>query len=156
MKRLFQEFDIRQYRLGFSGWGAGLFLLIMLPNLWWFWTAPPDDLLRNESAAAAADHIGAVLQVIMVSALCFLVHQPKRAIGKRALIAVGLAVAAYFSSWTAYNMGCINAAVILLLCLAPCIAFLILAAAQRNLIALCSAAGFTVCHLISTAATFIC
>ena len=146
----------KNYRPGFDPWGLGLFLLIMLPNFVWFVLPAPDDVLRTESVTPLSDAIGQALQIIMAAALCAVINvaggEPMK---RKYWTGSAVCVMLYFSGWAAYYAGIIHSAVILDLCLAPCGAFLLLAAARKNAPALLAAVGFTVCHLISTVINFI-
>lgn len=146
----------KNYRLGFDGWGLGLFLLIMLPNFVWFALPAPNDVLRNESATPLLDSIAQVFQIVMAAALCAVVNTARGKPIKRGYLAGTAACAAvYFAGWIAYYAGTANAVVILALCLAPCVAFLVFALARKNGIALISGGIFTLCHLIFAIENFI-
>ena len=148
--------NLKKYRLGFDPWGLGLFLLIMIPNFVWFVFSASDDVLRVESVTPLIDAIAQVSQIIMAAALCSVLNITRDKSMRRGYRA-GTAVCAalYFSGWAVYYAGITNAAVILDLCLAPCGAFLLWALARRNALALLTAVGFTICHLISTVINFI-
>ena len=146
----------KNYRLGFDLWGLGLFLLIMLPNLAWFVLPAPNDILRAESVTPLIDAIAQVFQIIMAAALCAVVNVTRDKSAKRVYqVGITACVMLYFSGWAAYYAGIVNAAVILDLCLAPCVAFLLWAFARRNIPALISGAAFTVCHFIFVIINFI-
>lgn len=147
--------DLKNYRPGFDPWGLGLFLLIMLPNFIWFVLPAPNDILRAESVTPLIDTIAQVFQIIMAAALCAAVNvtRDKPTSGYRAGTAACILL--YFTGWALYYAGAASAAVILDLCLAPCGAFLLLALARKNALALISGAAFTGCHLISTVINFI-
>ena len=56
---------------------------------------------------------------------------------------------------TALTICITNAAVILILCLAPCMAFLLFSLARKNAVALLAAGGFLLCHLTYGVINFI-
>lgn len=146
----------KNYRLGFDPWGLGLFLLIMLPNFVWFVFPVLDDILRTQSVTPLIDSITQVFQIIMAAALCAVINVTQdKPMKRRYRVGLAACVVLYFSGWLVYYTGTVNTAVILDLCLAPCGAFLIWALARKNAPALLAAAGFTVCHLISTVVNFI-
>lgn len=146
----------KNYRLGFDGWGLGLFLLIMLPNFVWFALPAPNDILRNESATPLLDSFAQVFQIVMAAALCAVVNTARDKPMKRGYRAgTAVCAAVYLAGWTAYYTGIANAVVILILCLAPCGAFLSFALARKNGIALVSGGSFTLCHLAFAIENFI-
>lgn len=140
-------FAIRKYRVGFDGWGLLLFLAVMAPNIIWFLTPAPTDILRNFSATPGVDRVASVLQVIMVAAVCGLRNDTCKmpmAIGWRGSVA--FAALLYFAGWLFYYAGATNIVVIMDLCIAPCVAFILFALARRNGVALTAAVAFLVCH----------
>lgn len=146
----------KNYKPGFDPWGLGLFLVVMLPNFVWFALPAPNDVLRGESVTPLPDAIAQALQAVLTAALCVVVNVTRDRPMKRGYLAgTAACVALYFAGWAAYYAGIANAAVILILCLAPCGAFLLFAWARKNAPALLAAAGFAVCHLISTIVNFI-
>lgn len=148
--------SLKSYRLGFDLWGLGLFLVIMLPNFIWFAFPAPNDILRAESATPLLDAVGQVFQAALAAALCGVANTARSGPVRRGWTAgAGLCALLYFAGWIAYYAGIVNPAVILILCLAPCGAFLLFARAKDNAPALLAAGGFTVCHFISTIINFI-
>ena len=59
-----------KYKFGFDAWALGLFVLVMIPNLFWFGVPAPNDILRTVSVTPVTDTIGAALQVLMIASLC--------------------------------------------------------------------------------------
>ncbi|MGM9579023.1 MAG: hypothetical protein ACI3VS_06510 [Evtepia sp.] len=149
-------FTLKNYKPGFDLGGLLLFLVIMLPNFLWFALPAPNDVLRVSSVTPTADRVGQVFQVLMVAALCVLRNtsrkQPMPNLYKAAVV---LAVLFYFSGWLLYYAGVTSAAVILLLCLAPCMAFLLFSLARKNAAALLAASLFLLCHLTYGVMNFI-
>lgn len=147
---------LRHYRLGFDPWGLALFLTVMLPNLVWFCLPAPNDILRSESVTPATDTTAQVFQTVMVAALCVIINQARvKPVQRKHQMGIAVCIALYFAGWTAYYAGAANAAVVLVLCLAPCGAFLVFALARKNIAALISGFGFAVCHLIFAIANFL-
>ena len=147
--------DLKNYRLGFDPWGLGLFLLIMMPNFVWFAVPAPNDILRAESVTPVIDMFAQVLQTITVAALCGVANitqgRPKRGYQISIAVCVGL----YFTGWAIYYTGITSAIIILDLCLAPCGALLLYALTRKNITAVISAGGFTLCHLFYGIVNFI-
>lgn len=147
--------DIKNYKFGFDPWGLGLFLAVMLPNFVWFAVPAPNDILRAESVTPLLDAIAQVFQIIMAAALCGVVNTARdKPVKQVFLIGIVACVILYLIGWAAYYAGSISAGVILVLCLAPCGAFLLLALARKNAAAVISAGSFTLCHLIYGIANF--
>lgn len=146
---------LKNYRPGFDPWGLGLFLLIMLPNFIWFAFPSPNDILRAESVTPLLDSAAQVFQAIMAAALCAVVNTAREPLKRSFRVGTAAWVVLYFAGWAAYYAGIVHTAVILVLCLAPCGAFLSFALGRKNGIALASAGMFAVCHFIFSAANFI-
>ena len=145
-----------KYRFGFDVWGLILFLLVMLPNFIWFAVAAPNDVLRAESVTPVVDMIASVCQVMTVACLCFVINQERSKLRFSPLVIAAMAcVVIYYIGWVSYYSGIVNAWVILLLTIPPCLAFILFAADRKNLPAVLFATGFTICHLIFAMMNFI-
>lgn len=149
-------FDIKKYRLGFDVGALILFLMIMCPNFIWFAVPAPNDILRGDSATMAVDGIAQIFQIIMVASLCVIINDSGRKpmSGKMKFVIAALC-AFYLSGWFSYYAGFTNKIVILDLCVAPCVAFIVYACVRKNIVALVSAGVFMVCHLIYGVVNFI-
>ena len=112
----------KNYRFGFDVGAALLFAAIMLPNIYWFAVPAPNDILRGASVTPTIDTIGSVFQMLMVGLHCILKNTTA---GMRTKYLWGVAVCygIYCAAWIAYYRGIVMPAVILALCLAPCLAF---------------------------------
>ena len=138
-----------QYRFGFDVWGLLLFLLVMLPNLIWFAVLPPNDVLRTKSVTPMIDVLGSVCQVLLVASLCFVINSGAARLRVSPLIVIAiLCVLAYYAGWVLYYCGVIDAFVIVLMTVPPCVAFLLFALDRKNLPAAIFATCFFVCHLV--------
>lgn len=147
---------LKHYKAGFDFWGLALFLIVMLPNFIWFAVPAPHDILRRDSITPLADTAAQAFQIIMATALCFVINTARSKPIKRGYIAgTAVCIALYFAGWAAYYAGITGPAVILDLCLVPCGAFLMFALARKNAIALISAGGFAVCHMIYGIMNFV-
>lgn len=144
----------KKYQFGFDVGAALLFAAIMLPNTYWFSVPAPNDILRGVSVTPTIDMIGSVFQVLMIGLLCILKHTTA---GKRTKLLWGVAACygIYCAAWIVYYRGIVTPAVILALCLAPCLAFGFYAADRKNYPAQISLAGFTICHLIYGIVNFL-
>ena len=149
-------FHARAYKIGFDCGGLLLFAAVMAPNFIWFVVPAPRDILRHTSATPAVDTAAAVFQVIMVAALCGIKNiEGSKSIRRALLVGIAALVALYYGGWSLYYTGTTGTAVILDLCIAPCLAFLLYAAARNNAPALAAAGLFTASHLLSSAVNFI-
>ena len=148
---------LSKYKFGFDVLGLILFLLVMLPNFIWFAVPAPKDVLRAESATPMVDMIASVCQIMTVACLCFVINKER---GKLRfspwMIAAVVCVVIYYIGWALYYAGIVNAWVILLLTVPPCLAFILFAADRKNFPAVLFATGFAVCHLIFAIVNFIC
>lgn len=147
---------LKRYTMGFDLLGLLLFAIIMLPNVVWMAHPVPNDVLRAESVTPGVDMIGSICQVAMVFCLCFIRRINTAPLRFSPLIIAVLAcVLVYLAAWGCYFAGIAHMAVILLLTLAPCAAFLLYLADRRNIIGLIPAATFTFCHIIFAIANFL-
>ena len=144
------------YKIGFDIWGLILFLLIMLPNFIWFVVPAPNDILRAESVTKVVDAIGSVCQVMMVAALCTIIHKERKKFSITPLIlAVIGCCLLYYLCWILYYTGIANAVVILGMTVIPCLSFLFFTLDRKNGIALIPITGFTICHVIFGVVNFV-
>lgn len=147
---------IKKYKFGLDIWGLLIFLIIMAPNFIWFAVPAPNDVLRTESVTPIIDGIASVCQVIFVAALCIVKRRDAEKINATPLmVMVVVSVVLYFAGWIFYYIGVTNPAVILLLTLPPCAAFVLFAADRKNIIAMIPAIGFTFCHIVYSVINFI-
>ena len=149
-------FEIRKYKIGFDILGLLLFLMIMIPNFIWFAVPTSNDILRNESITPVIDMIASIFQVIMVIALCIIKNKqcqnPMKKIWFKLII---IAIIIYFVGWILYYIGIVNAVILLDLCIAPCVAFILLSIARKNIVALISSIIFMICHVLYGIINFI-
>ena len=147
---------LQNYRFGFDFWGLLLFLLVMAPNFIWFAVPAPKDILRAESVTPVVDILSSVFQVLTVACLCFVIHKERSEFRFSPWIVAAVAcIAVYYTGWMLYYAGITSPWVILLLTLPPCLAFILFAIDRKNLPAVVSAAGFTVCHGVFGVVNFI-
>jgi len=143
-------------KIKFDIWGLALFSIIMIPNLIWAAIPAPNDILRAESVTPIVDMFASVFQVILVAALCITMQgKQKTPVGKQFLLGIILAILVYFSGWVWYYKGTVNQVTILILCVAPCLAFIFFSVARKNKVALIAAILFMICHLIFSIGNFM-
>lgn len=146
----------RHYRFGFDVWGLMVFLAVMIPNVIWFAVPTPVDVLRAESDTPLVDAIGSVFQVLMVACLCCLINNDGGKLGFTLPVMLMLAcILLYYAGWVCYYRSVTTPAVVLLMTLPPCAAFILLAVARKNLPALLFATGFSVCHSIFAVVNYL-
>ena len=149
-------FNLKKYRLGFDVWGLILFGIIMIPNSIWFVLPAGNDILRNESITPVIDIIASIFQVIMVVALCLIKNiEYHKTDSKQWMPGIIIATLVYFLGWCMYYSLIVNAIVILILCVAPCLAFIIFSIVKKNGVAVISAIIFMICHVIYGCVNFI-
>ena len=149
-------FEIRKYKIGFDIWGLLLFLIIMIPNFIWFAVPTSNDILRNESLTPMIDMIASIFQVIMVISLCIIKNkQCQKSMEKTWFKWIVIAIIIYFVGWILYYIGIVNSVIILDLCIAPCVAFIILSIDRKNIIALIASIIFMICHVLYGIINFI-
>ena len=147
---------MRKYKIFFDIWGLLLFLLIMVPNFIWFAVPAPQDVLRTESVTAPIDAVASVCQILFAAALCFVVNTEREPL-RLTLLTGGCTGCGllYYAGWLLYYLGFAGPAVILLLTVPPCFAFLLFAVDRKNFIAVIPIVVFSVCHLIYGIVNFI-
>jgi len=149
-------FKIKNYKMGFDIWGFLLFLTIMLPNFIWFAVPAVHDVLRNPSTTPVIDGIASVFQVVMVLSLCIIINKERQKPMKRALLkGITVLIILYYAGWCLYYGGSINPSVILDLCIAPCLTFILFSISRKNILALISSGIFMLCHLLYGVLNFI-
>ena len=149
-------FEIRKYKICFDILGLLLFLIIMIPNFIWFAVPTSNDILRNESITPVIDLLASIFQVIMVIALCIIKNKhcqkPMKKIWFKLII---VSIIIYFAGWILYYIGIVNALVIIDLCIAPCVAFMLLSIARKNIFAFILSIMFMICHALYGIINFI-
>ena len=130
-------------KLKFNVYGLLLFLIIMLPNIIWLIIPAKNDILKNESITPQIDTIASVFQIIMVICLCFSNRKHCNKFNLPTLICVAL----YFVCWIFYYCTITNIAVILGLCVFPCLSFIFYEIKIKNWIAFIPTVIFSVLHL---------
>lgn len=147
---------IRNYKMGFDIWGLILFLAIMFPNFIWFAVPAVNDVLRNKSTTPHIDTIASVFQVIMVAALCIIINKYSEKPMKKAMFrGIIILIMLYYIGWCLYYTGTVNTIVILDLCIAPCLAFVLFSMSRKNVIALIAASIFMLCHVLYGVVNFV-
>lgn len=134
------------YRIRVDVPGLILFCMIMAPNLIWFFHPAPADVLRQPSVTPGLDQIASVVQAVFVATLCLL--KSDRVGRLPAVLWGGVAVctAGYFAAWSCYFGGLVHPALLLALCILPCLALLLYAAGRRNWAAACLGLVFGALH----------
>ena len=149
-------FEIRKYKIGFDVLGLLLFLIIMIPNFIWFAVPTSNDILRNESITPMIDMIASIFQVITIISLCIIKNkQCQKPMKKTWLKWIIISIIIYFTGWILYYIGIVNSVVILDLCIAPCVAFIILSIVRKNIVALIASIIFMICHVLYGIMNFI-
>ena len=141
-------FKIKNYKICFDVFGLLLFCIIMIPNFIWFAVPASNDILRNESITPVIDIIASIFQVITIIALCIIKNkQCQKLMKKTWLKLIIISIIIYFIVWILYYIGIVNAAIILDLCIAPCVAFILLSISRKNIVALVASIIFMICHV---------
>ncbi len=131
-------------KIRFNIYGLLLFLIIMIPNIIWFIVPAKNDILRIESITPLIDNIAGILQGMMILCLCFINKKQENKYGLSSIVCVAL----YFISWILYYCSIANIAIILAMCVFPCLAFIFYEIKTRNWLALIPTLIFSVLHLV--------
>ena len=129
-------------KIRFNIYGLLLFLIIMIPNIIWFIVPAKNDILRAESVTPLIDNIASIFQALMILCLCFTKKQENK-YGLSSIVCVAL----YFICWTLYYCSIVNVAIILAMCVFPCLAFIFYEIKIRNWLALVPTLIFSLLHL---------
>lgn len=147
---------LKKYKFGFEPWGLFLFIIIMIPNFFWFIFPPREDVLRTDSATKIIDVIGSVFQVLMIATLCTLKNKERKKIRLTpCIIITAVCYLLYITGWIFYYCDITGKSIILVLTLAPCLAFLFFAIDRKNRIAIIPVSVFTLCHLVYSVVNFV-
>lgn len=141
-------------RFGLDWWGLGLFLLVMAPNVLWFLVPAPVDVLRLPSRTPGLDMVASVAQVLMVGCLCLICGGG--AVTKRTGLLIAGALAGYWACWMCYGCGVTHPALLMAMCLLPCVSLIAYAAARRNWPAAAFGGVFAVLHGFYGVINFLC
>lgn len=136
--------------------GLILFLLIMIPNFIWFSIPAPNDILRNESITPVIDRVASICQIFMVIALCIIINtECKKHIMRKLLVGIAVSTMMYFGGWIFYYQGITNLLIVLNMCIAPCVSFMLFSIARKNIVALTFLIIFMICHIMYGVINFI-
>ncbi|MER2294747.1 MAG: hypothetical protein ABS913_05400 [Desemzia incerta] len=141
---------IKNYTFNLNLGSLWLTIFLLVPTVVWSFFPAPNDILRTESVTSIFDLAASISQVIFIGLLCFKANTaaPKHNAKSTLMISTILSCSVYYLSWIVYYIGMVNFALILILTLAPCAAFLFYTLEKRNHIALFPIGIFTLCHLI--------
>lgn len=147
---------MRKYQFGFDYYALILFASMMVPTIFWSFFEAPNDVLRAESVTPVIDTVASVSQFVMIASLCMFRNRsvPKTSLTPKVVASIRLLILYYFG-WVLYYLSVVNAGVILLLTIPPCLAFLLFSIDRKNIISIISSCVFMLCHLIFAVANFI-
>ena len=147
---------LRSYRFGFDKKGLGLFLVMLLPNIVWVLFPTSFDIFKKPTATPTLDLVLEAFRWILVVTQCFLINGARAIPFKvRSFFTVTGLLLLYLLGWSFYYAGFVNPVTILILCLAPCAAFLVFAAASENIFALVASAVFAVAHFLQCVLNYL-
>lgn len=148
---------MKKYKFGFDYFALLLFAIMMLPTIFWSFVKAPEDVLRVESVTHVIDIIATISQVIMIASLCVfknnsVINKPRLT---KILVAAILCLVVYYFAWVLYYCAVVNPAIIILLTIPPCVAFLLYSIDRKNIIATISSIIFLISHFIYGLVNFI-
>lgn len=142
-------------RFGFNPHALVAFILVMLPNILWFILPAENDILRIPSQTPTADTIASVFQALFAAVFILLVKREKSERRRGWIIGFSVFLLIYFIGWGCYYCGIADSSVMLILCLAPCLALGCHSISANNYPALIPLTGFTACHLYFCLVNFV-
>jgi len=139
---------IKKYKFGFSVWGFGLFLLIMVPNIVYFCVPAYRGGLDGDNVVL--DTVASVFQAIGLMLLFFIVRREK----DQKLFKTGVTLAAFFFAiyliaWIFYFCSYRNSAVVISLAVFPCLSLLSFSIGEKNRFSLTVLRIFSILHIVS-------
>ena len=139
----------KRYHIRPDGLGILLCVAVLLPNLVWLLLPPPFDVLQSVTVGKVLKTAARVLTGFLWFALCLVVNDSRKTPfhTKMFFQVLGLLLL-YFLAWSFYYAGFINGLTILVLCFAPCAAFLLFVLARENAFGLLAVLGFSACHVL--------
>lgn len=141
---------MKNYTFKFDIWALSLFVAVMLPNIIWFAVPAKNEVLRVESVTPVIDVLASIFQVLMIAALVLLGRKEMSKVRWRdswSIVTITM-VALYYSFWGLYYSGCVPKAVILSICIIPCLAFISYSINRKNIPALVFGIIFMVLHFV--------
>ena len=139
----------KNYRLHLDHWGLWLFIMIMMPNLICMGIPAPQDIFRRESITPVLDVIVSIVQVFLLTFLCFFVNRRgQSAVEQKSMLGICFSITIYLFGWVFYYIGFHGSILILILSLSPCAAFLFYAWSRQNGPAFTVTIVFAVLHTI--------
>lgn len=133
-----------------------LFILTMIPTIFWSIFPAIDDVLRVKSNTPKLDIFTSFFQVGFILILCFFVNKDSNQLKLNSIYMhiVTFCLTVYYVSWIIYYLGIHTLSILLLLALMPSLLFLCFAIDRKNYIALIPIFFFTVGHFIFTISNF--
>lgn len=146
---------LKKYKFGFDFCAVALFVAIMIPNITWGIFPPENDILTAQPRVFILDIIQSIFQILMLCSLSFIIIKEKPPVKKPFIIGAFVAVVMYYICWVLLYCNIVNPAVILGLCIFPCVGFILFSVSKRNFIALIFAVTFAGLHLTNSIINFL-
>lgn len=147
---------MKKYKFGFDYFALLLFIIMMIPTIFWSFVKAPEDVLRVESVTPVIDIIASISQVIVIASLCILKKDgTNKPHFTKAVFAAIICILVYYFAWVMYYCAIVNPVIIILLTIPPCVAFLLYSIDRKNIIATVSGILFLICHFVFGLVNFI-
>ncbi len=149
---------MKKYKISFSPLGLILFMIPMIPNLYWAIVPPKAlELLDNEPVLPIFGVLQEVCRFLMIGLLIMVVNTNRQNTShKKWFMVIGtLCMLAYFISWVVYYNSIITPYILMAMAVLPTIYFICACLYQENYLAFCPAILFGGIHITTTAINYL-
>ncbi|MBL4933281.1 hypothetical protein [Clostridium paridis] len=136
------------YYFGFSFYGLIIFLLPMIPNLFYFIKPVPYTLGNNENKHVLLDIIENIFRVVFFTMLILVVSEQAIKIHSTHIIWIVIILLLYYVFWGFFFIGKVNLIIILGLAIFPVTYFILSEIWLHNYIAIIPTGLFGIIHVI--------
>ena len=124
---------LKNYKFGVNLSAVFIFAFIMIPSTMWMLYPAPHDVLRLQEAVPVLESLQNALRFLMVPSLIFIVnreyHPP---VDTKSMVGICFSYLMYGACWGFYYLGFSGPIVILILCIAPSLCFVLEGWARKN------------------------
>lgn len=148
---------LKNYTLGFSFAGLGLYGLQLLPNIIWMLAPPIDNVLsKNSSAIPVLNVIEALFGILTVAVLVLVRNKADGRNGRIYIMFAALFLAGYYIAWILYYQGVVSPWLLIAgIAAMPPLYFLLAGLWMKNYIVVIPCVIFGVTHIIITCSNYL-
>ena len=147
---------LKNYRLGFDWHGLLMVVSFILPYVIWIFIPTKDEVLREGSKTVIIDIIKVATELIMIFLTMFIINETRnKKVMKLFMYILLIPKAFYYICWIILYFGVISKTCVLIVCIAPCITFMLFSLSRKNLMAFSATLAYTICEIVYTTINFI-